>query len=212
MTNTTMALLSTTSWNTTSTSTTKSTKNSETATVAPSSRRNEETPLGIYNSNGANTEETASERIWDRFDIEAFRSQVHHELLDAIGKTKEDLKKNSDMEWVSDILYAVDDKVEAAEVPEYWNAENTSQRIVDFAMSFRGLASELNDEEYVEYMRSAIEEGFKQAKGMLGGLPGPSAKLFNDTYELTMKKLDEYFQDADEVASDSSVPTTEVEA
>jgi len=39
----------------------------------------------------------------------------------------------------------------------------------------------------------AVKNGYKEAKEMLGDLPGSSAKLFNDTYELTMQKLEDYF-------------------
>lgn len=92
---------------------------------------------------------------------------------------------------VSDILYAVAPEEKAAEVPEEWNADNTSQRIVEFALSFRGQVEGMTDEEYVEKIRSAIQDGFRSAKGDLKELPGPSAKLFNDTYEAAMKKLDD---------------------
>jgi len=86
--------------------------------------------------------------------------------------------------------------VEESKVPDYWNAENTSQRIVDFAMSFRGLAPELSDEEYIEQVRAAVEKGYKLAKKDLGDLPGPTAKLFNNTYNLTMNKFDELLEKA----------------
>lgn len=87
------------------------------------------------------------------------------------------------------VLYEVEEGVEAAGVPEYWNAENTSQRIVDFAMSFSTVSKD-DFETYAEKMRTAVETGFKDAKKILGDIPGPSAKLFNDTYTLTMKKFD----------------------
>ena len=92
---------------------------------------------------------------------------------------------------VSDILYAVDEDEKAAEVPEEWGADQTSQRIVDFALAFRGSAKDMSDEEFIEKIRGAIQDGFRSAKGDLKDLPGPSAKLFNDTYEAAMKKLDD---------------------
>jgi hypothetical protein len=76
-------------------------------------------------------------------------------------------------------------------LPEYWNAENTSQRIVDFAISFSGMF-EGEGSEFVETMKSAIDEGFKQARDILGNLPGQVGDLVNDTYELVMKKLDNW--------------------
>jgi hypothetical protein len=78
-----------------------------------------------------------------------------------------------------------------ADVPEYWNAENTSQRIVDFALSFRGLFKG-TDEEYYNLIKGAIDDGFKQARDMLGDLPDAVNNLVDDTHTLTMKKLDDW--------------------
>src|SRR3989339_152790 len=81
-----------------------------------------------------------------------------------------------------------------AKMPEYWNADNTSQRIVDFATSFLSSFSGENSE-FFKTIKGAIEEGFKQAKDILGNLPGPVGKLIQKTYDLTMQKLDKYEQD-----------------
>jgi hypothetical protein len=145
-----------------------------------------------------------SEGKWKDFDMDAFQSSIRGTLMESIYKAKEALraggvefaKYNSDS-----ILYDLSgvkggDSVKAADVPEYWNAENTSQRIVDFAMSFRSLAPELSDEEYIEQIRKAVEQGYKLAKRDVGDLPGPSAKLFNDTYSLTMQKFDKLVEQA----------------
>ncbi len=74
-------------------------------------------------------------------------------------------------------------------LPAYWNAENTSQRIVDFAVSFYGIA-ESTGKEYYEMMRNAIEEGFNQAMGMLGELPDAVNDLSHRTFELALEKLE----------------------
>jgi hypothetical protein len=76
-------------------------------------------------------------------------------------------------------------------LPEYWNAENTSQRIVDFAVSFFG-QFEGNGGEYLDTIRAAISEGFQQARDQLGKLPDEVGSLVSDTYDLVMKKLDEW--------------------
>jgi hypothetical protein len=86
-------------------------------------------------------------------------------------------------------------------LPEYWNAENTSQRIVDFAVSFFGMY-EGNGSDYFETMKSAIEEGFKQASDILGNLPDEVSGLVGDTYDLVMKKLDDW-------ATQQGINTTE---
>jgi len=138
------------------------------------------------------------------FDMDAFQGSIRSTLMQSINESRQALmdagvgfaKYNEDS-----ILYNLSElekngEIKAADVPEYWNAENTSQRIVDFAMSFRGLAPELSDEEYIKQVRDAVELGYKLAKKDLGGLPGPSAKLFNDTYSLTMSKFNELMDKA----------------
>ena len=75
------------------------------------------------------------------------------------------------------------------EIPEYWNAENTSQRIVDFAVSFYEFM-DVEGEIYFSKIKNAVEEGFKQAKGLLGELSEEVEKLVKDTYDKTMRKLD----------------------
>ncbi len=120
--------------------------------------------------------------------IEQMRKAI--EAVQNAGKSGKG-QSSEPTKMVSDILYAVAPEEKAAEVPEEWNADNTSQRIVEFALSFRGQVEGMTDEEYVEKIRSAIQDGFRSAKGDLKELPGPSAKLFNDTYEAAMKKLDD---------------------
>ena len=83
------------------------------------------------------------------------------------------------------------EKAKKLEVPEYWNAENTSQRIVDFSVAFFG-AFKGEGEEFLDKIRSAIEDGFKQAREILGNLPDEVSGLINDTYDLVMKKLDSW--------------------
>lgn len=128
------------------------------------------------------------------FDMDAFQADMRDKLLEMVSEAKKSAKESDvwkDVQWSDPIRYEVADDEEAAEVPEYWNSENTSQRIVDYAMSFRSLAPELSDSEYIEKMRDAALAGFKEAKDILGNLPGPVAKLFNDTYDATVKKFDE---------------------
>jgi hypothetical protein len=74
-------------------------------------------------------------------------------------------------------------------LPEYWNAENTSQRIVEFAVSFHSLY-EGEGGEYLSLIREAIEQGFSEAREMLGELSGPVGELIAETFDLTMQKLD----------------------
>jgi hypothetical protein len=81
------------------------------------------------------------------------------------------------------------DGTETLQIPEEWNAENTSQRIVDFAVSFFDAFKGAGDE-FLSTIKDAVEEGFKQARDMLGELPGQVSNLIDDTYKLVMEKLD----------------------
>lgn len=143
------------------------------------------------------------------FDMEAFQAEMRQKLLDMVKEAKKAAKDAGvefDAKWSDEILYSVPEETKAAEVPEYWNAENTSQRIVDYSMSFRSLAPDLSDEEYITTIRDATIAGFKEAKGILGDLPGSVGKLFNDTYNLTMKRFDELLQKAREAGSAPTEP------
>jgi len=138
---------------------------------------------------------------WKNFDMDAFQTGIRNTLMQSMMQSKDALK-SAGVEFAkynsNSILYDLSGikDTEESKVPDYWNAENTSQRIVDFAMSFRGLAPELSDEEYIEQVRAAVEKGFKLAKKDLGDLPGPTAKLFNNTYSSAMSKFDELLEKA----------------
>lgn len=121
--------------------------------------------------------------------LDEFQAQIRRKLLDTILDSVDPATKAIlQGEFANDhVLYQVDEGVEAAEVSENWNAENTSQRIVDFAMSFAG---EDADPEFLHEIRNAVMEGFAQAKEVLGNIPGESGKLFNETYESAMSKFD----------------------
>ena len=75
------------------------------------------------------------------------------------------------------------------EVPEYWNAENTSQRIVDFATSFFDSFQGAGID-FLNTIKAAIEKGFSEARGILGAVPKSVSDLTDRTYELVMEKLD----------------------
>lgn len=139
------------------------------------------------------------------FDLETFKEEMKRQLLEQVRKSKEQLEKEGiRIPWSSDIPYAVEPDQEAAAVPEEWGADKTSQRIVDFALAFRGNASGLSDEEFIDSIRKAIQEGFRSAKSDLKELPGPSAKLFNDTYDAAMRKLDDTLEGWKKAKADPS--------
>lgn len=89
----------------------------------------------------------------------------------------------------------------SSKLPDYWNAENTSTRIVDLAVSFYGAVSTMG-QEYLDKIKAAIDDGFKQARDSLGELPDETEKLVSSTYDLVMQKLDSWAKDNGIVAED----------
>jgi hypothetical protein len=66
----------------------------------------------------------------------------------------------------------------------YWSAEETSNRLVDFAKALSG-----EDPEKIGVLQDAFKKAFKEIEEMFGGtLPDISY----DTYDMTMKKFDEW--------------------
>lgn len=76
-------------------------------------------------------------------------------------------------------------------LPEYWNAENTSQRIFEFAISFHSL-SEQDTEGYYKMMRDAIISGYDEAIGEIGEVSNEVSALSQNTLELALEKLDNW--------------------
>ncbi len=87
-------------------------------------------------------------------------------------------------------------------LPDYWNAENTANRIVNFATSFAASHGE-DAEAFVRKIRNAIADGFAQAKAITGKLPGAAGELRDETEKLTFSKLDKWLEDR------RSIPYTE---
>ena len=75
------------------------------------------------------------------------------------------------------------------ELPEYWSPENTSERIVNFALSFFD-GSKMDAEAYAEKISKAVEAGFSQAREILGKLPDGVNGVVKDTERLTFEKID----------------------
>jgi hypothetical protein len=115
----------------------------------------------------------------DQFD--SLKSQIIKDFLKSNGQDVQSTDQASGSEGIPGL-------------PEYWNAENTSQRIVDFATSFYG-AFKGSGDEFLSMIKDAIEKGFSQAKDIVGDLPDPVSKLVNNTHDLVMQKLDKWAAD-----------------
>ena len=82
---------------------------------------------------------------------------------------------------------SIDQAQELISEDGYWGAEKTSDRIIDFAISFAG-----GDPEKLEEIKANISKGFELASNALGGtLP----EISQQTYDVIMEKLDSWAQD-----------------
>jgi hypothetical protein len=121
---------------------------------------------------------------WEKL-IDQSRDQMismQKQILEKVfGAVKEDEKEVSpeDVEQLEALM------------PEYWSAESTAQRIVDFATSFFD-AAKGDGQDFMQRIKSAIEQGFGEARDALGELPGVVSALTEKTYSLVMEKLDSW--------------------
>ena len=86
------------------------------------------------------------------------------------------------------------EKTEEAQVPEYWNAENTSDRIVHFATQMAEISG-MDLREFGEIIKEAVSNGFDQAGAATGELTGAAAKLNKDTKDLVFAKLSNWLEE-----------------
>lgn len=92
-------------------------------------------------------------------------------------------------------------KIQNGTIDDYWSAEQTAQRIYDFARSLAG-----DDDSKLETLRKAVQTGFKQAgakissSGKVSGLPS----ICGDTYSLIMDKFDSWAKESGQSKSSSS--------
>ena len=78
-------------------------------------------------------------------------------------------------------------------IPEYWNAENTSDRIVHFATQMAEIAGK--DSDFAKTIMQAVADGFDQANAQTGPLPGAAGELNKKTRELTFSKLSKWLDE-----------------
>lgn len=131
-------------------------------------------------------------------------------VADHIRQTLENMRKHFFENMFSDELgteqVTESDETQAGiGIPEYWNAENTSQRIVDFALSFfesfKGEA-----QEFLSIINGAVDEGFEQAREMMGELSKEVGALINKTHTLITDKFSVWVS---EQSSEEASPSEE---
>ncbi|MBW8888441.1 MAG: hypothetical protein JF616_11855 [Fibrobacteres bacterium] len=93
-------------------------------------------------------------------------------------------------------------------IPEYWNAENTSDRIVKFATQMAEIAGK--DSDFAKTIIKAVADGFDQANAMTGPMPGAAGELNKKTRELTFAKLSKWLDDRKSMGYNQVARTEEI--
>tara|TARA_Y100000589_G_scaffold107560_1_gene102128 strand:+ start:636 stop:1478 length:843 start_codon:yes stop_codon:yes gene_type:complete len=139
----------------------------------------------------------------------AFEMNLSKSMQVVEGESKRSVTKSLSLEFS---LNFENNRVmmEKSQVPkgeDMFSPENTANRIVDFiksAFKFSQLFGEnkLETEEdrlnFQETQTGAVEDGFKQARGLLGELPEDIESGISKTFDLIMEGLDKFFGGAEE--------------
>lgn len=96
--------------------------------------------------------------------------------------------KSNPMSELEEIIrsYAEEAEKTADGDENYWNAENTANRILDFAKSLAG-----DDQKNIESLRKAFEKGFGESEKVFGG-KGKLPSVSYETYDLVQKGFDDW--------------------
>lgn len=143
-----------------------------------------ETPAAVYEK----TENKETSHVYDKNTVARLKKdsqQAHAQLIRLVEELLKRQGKTLSTLGDDDII-EVDEtaRLEAQQLigPDGpLGAEAVSQRLVDFAIAISG-----GDKSKAETLKSSIEQGFKEAEKILGGLP----QISKDTYKLTMEKFD----------------------
>ena len=79
-------------------------------------------------------------------------------------------------------------QVQAGEIPDYFNVENTGQRILDIWM--RGVDGQGDVAAWAENTKALIGQAYDEVSGMVGGLPD----IVQQTRDYIMNQLDAYVE------------------
>ncbi len=151
-----------------------------------------ERPAAIYERSEASKTIEAS-HVYDSQTIESLKKdseQAHaqlirlvEEMLQKQGKSLATLSKKESVQ-VDEATRSEAASMIGPQGP--YGVEAVSDRLVDFAKAISG-----GDKSKAGALRSAINQGFKEAEKILGGLP----QISKDTYKRTMEKLDAWVND-----------------
>lgn len=132
-------------------------------------------------------------------------SLLNRKVNDSISQTQTDLSQK-DLVDINKKLLEKSNNISNGIEPvsekdkNYFSAENTANRIYNFASSFyetylAGTGkedSEASRKEYKDIIGGAIDEGFGQALSVLGELPDSVSKEVQSTHSLIFEKLDRF--------------------
>ncbi len=125
---------------------------------------------------------------FDGIEVKNTRAYKNQLMADMVKETltgqANHAKKNSAMTELEEIIRSYGKMAEetANGDEDYWNAENTANRILDFAKSLAG-----DDADAIETLRKAFEKGFGECDSIFGGkLPS----VCQDTYDLVQEGFD----------------------
>lgn len=144
---------------------------------------NQDIKSAVYTKPSGKMNAEEVNRLWEHTQkaTESLRNLVE-KLIEKQGKKVGDVLSGKDVLVVDAETRAEAEKMISEDGD--WGIDAVSSRLVDFAKAISG-----GDQSKLDELKSAIEEGFKQAKETFGGsLPDICQK----TYEETMKKLDEW--------------------
>lgn len=96
-------------------------------------------------------------------------------------------------------------KIQKGTIDDYWSAEQTAQRIYDFARTLAG-----DDDSKLETLRKAVQTGFKQAGASFSKSTGMSGlpSICQDTYKQVMDKFDDWAKESKGTGSSSKNEST----
>lgn len=97
------------------------------------------------------------------------------------------------------------DKIQNGTIDDYWSADQTAQRIYDFARTLAG-----DDDSKLETLRKAVQEGFRQAGASFSKSTGMSGlpSICQDTYKQVMDKFDDWAKESKGTASSNKEEST----
>ncbi|MBF0406003.1 MAG: DUF5610 domain-containing protein [Candidatus Riflebacteria bacterium] len=128
-----------------------------------------------------------------------FSFKASYEFLQKVsGQSGNSLKNVSDNYGKANGVQEQKDSL--AELKEYFSPEKTAKRILDVALSFypshstfaENGDSESSRKSFADFIGGAIDEGFKQARGLIGPMPDDVESDVDKTHSIIFEGLDNF--------------------